>query len=51
MLVDGEKMEFKAWLNQLKKEWVLGDCKPELDSTDGGQISLAEYVWAFAGHF
>ncbi|CAI7602779.1 unnamed protein product [Penicillium viridicatum] len=23
MLVDGEEMEFKTWLNQLKKEWAL----------------------------
>ncbi|KAJ5699990.1 hypothetical protein N7536_003003 [Penicillium majusculum] len=51
ILVNGEEMEFKAWLNQLKKEWALGDCKPEPDSTEAGQISLTDYLGAFVGHF
>ncbi|KAJ5415509.1 NACHT and TPR domain protein [Penicillium sp. CMV-2018d] len=51
MLVDGEEMEFKTWLNQLKKEWALGECKPEPDSTDGPRLSIGDFLAACAEHF
>lgn len=51
MLVDGEMMEFKTWLNQLKKKWALGDCKPEPDSTKGPCMNIGDFLAGFVEHF
>ncbi|KAF9888556.1 hypothetical protein FE257_008487 [Aspergillus nanangensis] len=42
MLVDGKEMEFDAWLNQLKKEWVLGACNPSPPTAD--QFGFGDFL-------
>lgn len=42
MLVGSEKMVFETWLTQLKKEWVLGDCKPPVSTA--GHFDLGDFL-------
>ncbi|KAJ5202862.1 NACHT and TPR domain protein [Penicillium cf. viridicatum] len=49
MLVDSKEMEFKTWLNQLKKEWALGDCKP--DCTEAPHLNIGDFLGACVEYF
>jgi hypothetical protein len=42
MLVGGEEMVFETWLTRLKKEWVLGDCKPP--GSTAGQFDFGDFL-------
>jgi tetratricopeptide (TPR) repeat protein len=42
MLVGGEEMVFETWLTRLKKEWVLGDCKPP--GSTAGQFDFGVFL-------
>lgn len=45
MLVDGEEMVFKTWLDQLKKEWDLGACNPSVSTAR--QFGLGDFLLGF----
>ncbi|KAJ5598042.1 NACHT and TPR domain protein [Penicillium hordei] len=49
MLVDDKVMEFKTWLNRLKKEWALGDCKP--DCTEAPHLDIGDFLAACVEYF
>ncbi|KAJ6009081.1 hypothetical protein N7522_004097 [Penicillium canescens] len=42
MLVGDEEMVFETWLTQLKKEWVLGDCKPP--ASTAGHFDFGDFL-------
>ncbi|CAG8016084.1 unnamed protein product [Penicillium nalgiovense] len=50
VLVNGEEMEFKTWLNLLKQEWDLGPCEP-LNSTGARQLDFGDFLLACGEHF
>ncbi|CAI7663781.1 unnamed protein product [Penicillium pancosmium] len=45
MLVDGEEMEFEAWLKQLKKEWALDASNPS--NSTAGHLGFGDFLLGF----